>query len=171
MNQLPPLYSFAPIENRRARLSILGSMPGEASLRAGQYYAHPHNAFWPILGDLLHFDPALPYRQRTAALKASGIALWDVLLSCRRRGSLDADIDPRSLAVNDFSAFFKTHPRIRAVFFNGATAETCFRRYVPQAGLPADLVTRRLPSTSPAMASLNFAEKKEAWRMITAERV
>ncbi len=163
------IYSFAPIENRQAGLLILGSMPGEASLQAGQYYAHPRNAFWPILGACLHFDAALPYPQRIRAMKASGIALWDVLHSCRRRGSLDAAIDPQSQAVNDFEGFFQTHLRIRAVLFNGTTAETCFQRCVPKAWLPPNLIMRRLPSTSPAMASLTLAQKTEVWgRTITS---
>src|SRR3990172_6260586 len=116
------VQSFAPIETADARILILGSMPGEASLRANQYYAHPRNLFWRIMGELLGFDPASPYSQKVQALKSARIALWDVLHSCRREGSLDSGIDDGSLAPNDLAAFFLDHPGITRVFFNGAKA-------------------------------------------------
>lgn len=158
--------SFAPVADAGATRLILGSMPGEASLRAGQYYAHPRNQFWLILGELLGVDPGVPYADRLEALVTSGIALWDVLRSCRRPGSLDAAIDRDSIVPNDFAAFFTRHPQVRRVYFNGATAEACFRRLVlPQ--LPAgSLVYERLPSTSPAHAALNYEQKLAAWRAV-----
>ena len=87
------LYSFAPIADENARILILGSMPGQASLDAGQYYAHKRNLFWPIMAELLQFDVSASYEEKTAALRAAGIALWDVLQSCKREGSLDANIE------------------------------------------------------------------------------
>lgn len=158
----PRLRGFPPIARADATVLILGSMPSRVSLAAGEYYAHERNLFWPIMGRLLGFDPAAPYPERKRALLAARIALWDVLRSCVREGSLDADI--RQEEVNDFAAFFRRHRRIRRVFFNGGMAAACYRRHVlPQvSGLGLDC--RRLPSTSPAHASRPFADKLAAWR-------
>lgn len=158
--------SFPPIADADARILILGSMPGLESLRAHQYYAHPRNAFWTIMGELAGAAPALPYEERTQKLQAAGIALWDVLASCTRPGSLDADIAPDSIHPNDFAAFFKAYPHITWVYFNGTMAEQSFRKHVlPHlAHLPLHL--QRLPSTSPANASLRLEQKVEAWKTI-----
>jgi TDG/mug DNA glycosylase family protein len=162
----PRIRSFAPIARRDARVLILGSMPGVASLAANRYYAHPHNAFWPILAELLGFDRSLSYARRAAALKKRGIAVWDVLHSCEREGSLDTRIEAES--ANDFEAFFRAHPRVTRVYFNGAKAEASFRRHVlPR--LRTALRYTRLPSTSPAHAGLPFRRKLAAWRAILRE--
>src|SRR3954462_2146542 len=100
--------SFPPIESRTARVLVLGSMPGTASLRASQYYAYQHNAFWPIMGGLFGAGPEIPYAKRIAILRRAGLAVWDVLASCAREGSLDADIDEGSIVLNDFRTFFDT---------------------------------------------------------------
>src|SRR5690606_17885165 len=97
---MPRVQGFAPLAAARARIVVLGSMPGVASLRQQQYYAHPRNAFWPIASAVYGFDAAGAYAARSAALAASGIALWDVLQACVRPGSLDADIDPASIVPN-----------------------------------------------------------------------
>ena len=160
------IRSFPPIADEHARILILGSMPGKESLRAGQYYAHPRNAFWPIMGELAGAAPGLPYEQRTHKLKQAGIALWDVLASCTRRGSLDADIAPESIQPNDFATFFGAHPHIERVYFNGTMAEQSFRKHVlPHLPRPP-LRMERLPSTSPANASLRYEQKLEAWKTI-----
>ncbi|MCR4297283.1 MAG: DNA-deoxyinosine glycosylase [Gallionella sp.] len=161
------IQSFAPIEDADAKILILGSMPGEASLRAGQYYAHPRNLFWHIMGELLGTGPASPYVQRVQALKSARIALWDVLRSCRRKGSLDSSIDNDSLVPNDFAAFFLHHPKITRVFFNGIKAEACYRKRVRPFIDIGHIEYRRLPSTSPANASISSERKLEAWRAIT----
>lgn len=162
---MPRIHSFDPIAAPDAEVLILGSMPGRASLAAGQYYAHAQNAFWRILGELLGFDAHAPYPQRVAALRSARLALWDVLHSCERAGSLDAAIDRETLVANDFAGFLQAHPRIRRICFNGAAAETCFRRHVaPQ--LTQELQLLRLPSTSPAHAGMPYAQKLEAWRAI-----
>ena len=163
------IRSFPPVAAPDARRLILGSMPGEASLSAGQYYAHPRNAFWRIMGDLLGAGPALPYPARLARLAAAGIALWDVVADCERRGSLDAAIVRESVQANDFRHFFAEHPGIEQVFFNGTAAENLFRRHVlPRLDrVPREL--RRLPSTSPAHAARGYAEKLAAWSVIVAK--
>jgi hypoxanthine-DNA glycosylase len=142
-------------------------MPGIASLQAGQYYAHPRNAFWPILAALLGWPGSLAYAERLARLRTARIALWDVLQSCRREGSLDAAIDEGSIVPNDFGGFLLRHARITHVFFNGSKAESAFRRYVvPDLSCANPLVCERLPSTSPAHAARGFDEKLHAWRRV-----
>lgn len=161
------LRSFPPVASPGCRLLILGSMPGEASLRAGQYYAHPRNAFWPIMGALCGAGPALEYQQRLARLQAAGIALWDVLQRCTRAGSLDSAI--RDEVGNDFPAFFAAYPGIKRVFFNGAKAEAAFARHAAPALSHRGLATVRLPSTSPAHASLGLEAKCRAWSVICSD--
>jgi len=158
------LSCFEPIEDKRARVLILGSMPGKVSLATKQYYAHPHNAFWPIVSELLGFKKDAPYALRVLALKNARIALWDVLQSCMREGSLDTDIQASSEKANDFELFFQTHPDIRHVFFNGSKAENCFKRHVLKNLKSFSLSYVRLPSTSPAHASRSYAQKLEIWR-------
>lgn len=154
------------ISTRAARVLILGSIPGVESLARGEYYAHPQNLFWPFMEELFGIPRSLAYAQRARRLSASGIALWDVIESCERNGSLDSSI--RELAPNDFAAFFKAHPRIRAIFLNGKKAEAVFRRYVmPRLGEPGALKNYIvLPSTSPANASFSRAEKLATWTQI-----
>ncbi|MDT8319017.1 MAG: DNA-deoxyinosine glycosylase [Xanthomonadales bacterium] len=158
---------FPPIARPGARILILGSMPGRESLARQQYYAHPRNAFWPIVNDLLQIE-ASDYRQRTRQLAARGVALWDVLKACFRIGSLDSAIDENRIVSNDFDAFFAEHPRIGHLFFNGAKAEALYVKHV-RPKLPtqwAVLPATRLPSTSPAHASMSRADKTAAWRAI-----
>lgn len=158
---------FPPVGAPDARVLILGSMPGIASLDAGAYYAHPRNAFWPIIATLCGEPEVPPPSARAAVLRAHRIALWDVVLRCRRTGSLDAAIRPGSVEPNDFSDFFARHPALRQVLFNGTAAETLFRRHVlSRLELPAGVGLARLPSTSPANASWSYAHKLEAWRSV-----
>lgn len=159
--------SFAPLARPDARVLILGSMPGAESLRRRQYYAHPHNRFWPIMGALFDAGPELPYAERVARLLSRGVAVWDVLKRCERAGSLDGSIVPASEVPNDFARFLRAHPRIRAIFFNGAKAEQVFQRRVAPS-LPALPPRSRLPSTSPAHAGLPAAAKLAAWRQVEA---
>jgi len=163
--KIPPVLSFSPIADPDARVLILGSMPGKESLRAMQYYAHPRNAFWQIMGALLGAGPDMAYEARTQKLKAAGIAVWDVLASCVRVSSLDSDIDSDTLLVNDFDSFYGAHPKITDVFFNGAIAEKFYRKHI-QPQYPA-LNYQRLPSTSPAHAGMRYAQKLQAWEAVT----
>jgi hypoxanthine-DNA glycosylase len=122
------IYGFPPIAGPDARVLVLGSMPGVRSLAAGQYYANPQNAFWPILGQLFAWESGLDYATRTALLLRTRIALWDVLQAAERPGSLDAAIVAGSERANDFAAFFAAHPAIHSVFFNGTKAAASFNR-------------------------------------------
>lgn len=158
--------SFPPIAAPNAEILILGSMPGQASLAANEYYAHPRNGFWPIMAQLLNFDPKAPYAERLQALTLARIALWDVLHSCTRRGSLDANIDSDSSIANDFSAFLGQRPSIKRIFFNGAKAESTFIKHVTPKLDSSGILISRLPSTSPAHAALSFEEKLQAWKAI-----
>lgn len=158
------IQSFPPIAGSSARLLILGSMPGKASLDAGQYYAHPRNQFWRILGDIVGFDPLSDYAARTQALIEADIALWDVMKSCYRPGSLDAAIAKHSIVANNFNGFLADHPGVDTVFFNGATAEQAFRRLVLPELVERSLNLQRLPSTSPAHAALSYQQKLQCWR-------
>jgi TDG/mug DNA glycosylase family protein len=162
--------SFPPVAAPDARLLILGSMPGKVSLAASQYYAHRQNLFWRIMGELFGAGPELPYEHRLAILQQSGVALWDVLKECFRESALDADIVEDSIIANDFAGFFAQHPHIERVFFNGAKAEQAFRRYAlpTLTHLPA-LELVRLPSTSPANASIPLATRIAQWRQVKAE--
>jgi hypoxanthine-DNA glycosylase len=156
------LYGLPPIIGDGARALILGNMPSVMSLGMHQYYANPRNAFWRITGEIFGFDASAPYDSRTAALTANGIAVWDVLRSCRRAGSLDSAVEPDSMVANDFGVLVERYQEISQVFFNGAAAEKNFNRLVRVA---PDFRYRRLPSTSPAQ-TMSYADKLTAWRVI-----
>jgi len=151
------LVGLPPVIARGTRLLVLGSFPGVASLQAGQYYAHPRNHFWPLLGSLLDVDlAALPYRRRLAVLRARGIGLWDVYASCRRTGSLDQAIEDAEW--NDFDGLRRRAPALRHVAHNGGESARATRQLVE-----LGYTVWRLPSTSPANASWSFERKREAW--------
>jgi TDG/mug DNA glycosylase family protein len=160
--------SFPPIATETASVLILGSFPGDLSPKRQRYYAHPRNSFWQIMAELLDFDVKSAYLDRLEILKERKIALWDVLSCCQRTGSLDSAIEADSIVVNDFSDFFFNHPNLKATFFNGARAETEFRKRVaPEIPLQHQCSHLcRLPSTSPAMAALSVKQKTEAGRVI-----
>lgn len=155
--------SFNPIANKSAQILILGSMPGVLSLNKNQYYAHPRNAFWHIMADVFNFSAELLYEARTESLIASGVALWDVLHSCVRSGSLDSSIEAGSRVPNDFQLFFNYHPNIHKVGFNGAEAEKSFNKYVLPNINRKGISFFRLPSSSPAHA-VALEKKIEVWR-------
>ena len=159
-----PSSGFAPIARKDARILVLGSLPSEASLRAGEYYAHPRNAFWMIMKEIAGASGG--YEDRCQALMDSGIAVWDVLASSVRPGSLDADIRLSSAVPNDFGRFFVEHGELQIVCFNGRKAETMFRRFVMPSLLKCEVDFAVLPSTSPAYASVPVAQKLADWRGI-----
>jgi len=159
---------FPPIARRDADTLILGSLPGRKSLEMQQYYAHPQNVFWKLIGALYDADGTLPYTRRVRILTTHQIALWDVLAAAERPGSLDSAIVHRSALANDFAKFFRSHPRIRRVFFNGRKAEEMYRRFVvPNLGSGFEGMRYEcLPSSSPAHAGMSFAKKLDRWRKI-----
>jgi hypoxanthine-DNA glycosylase len=162
----PLLRGFPPVVDDDARVLILGSFPSALSLAAHQYYANPRNAFWPITGELFGFEANAPYEKRLAALRSHGVALWDVLHRCRRAGSADSAIDPKSLVVNDFARLFAGYPGIARVYFNGAKAAELYRRLAHPADPAERMDYRRLPSTSPAHVMPPGA-KLAAWQAIS----
>jgi hypoxanthine-DNA glycosylase len=166
------ITGFPPISRPDARLLILGSMPGRESLAQQRYYAHPRNGFWPIVSTLFNLS-ATDYEQLVQQLVQNRVAVWDVLKACFRKGSLDSDIDVKTIVSNDFQQFYIDHPKIRRVFFNGARAESIYRKHVlPGLGATsADLELVRLPSTSPAHAALSLDQKTKAWATLLEQEV
>ncbi len=159
------LRGMPPVGTPDARILILGSMPGAASLGAARYYAHPRNAFWPILTQLFGWPDGLDYAARLEALRKRRVALWDVVHECVRPGSLDSSIDAASVQANDLPAFLAAHPHIVRICLNGTAAHTLFRRHVlARHALPGDIELLRLPSTSPAHAAMTMQAKLSAWR-------
>ena len=158
------IFSFNPIIGEQPELLILGTAPSVQSLERRQFYGHPRNHFWPVICALLGLSLPDSYDQRTALLRNSGIALWDVAHSCIRPGSLDTNI--RETEPNDIPSLLQTHPTIRTVAFNGQTAQKLYDRFFPR--FP-DLLYLRLPSSSPipTAACRNLADKLEAWRALT----
>lgn len=158
------INSFAPIEGESAHVLILGSIPGAASLTAGQYYAHPQNAFWKIIGELLGISLVASYETRIEALQHAHIAIWDVLESCIRAGSMDAAIDLNTAKTNDIGALLRRQPLIHTICFNGSTAERIFNKKILPSLEDVSIKYIRLPSTSPAHASMSLENKVAAWR-------
>ena len=167
MNAAPPavpprLTGLPPVIGPQTRCLVLGSFPSEASLRAGQYYAHPRNQFWPLLSALwgLSGSEALqhrPYGERLEQVLAHGWGIWDVYGSCQRQGSLDSAIEEAQL--NPLERLRTWAPALQVIAHNGGESAR-HMRITRRLGLPVV----RLPSTSPANASWRFERKVEAWR-------
>jgi len=171
------VQSFTAISRPNARILVLGTMPSVASLSATAYYAHPRNAFWPIAISVLNsIDPSYelvsqwPYDNRKQLLIDHRIALWDVLAECERAGSLDTNIQRDSVKINDLAGFVSQHRSLRRIVFNGKTAASLYQQHASAVVTAALNAERRslefltMPSTSPAMASLNLSAKQQIWR-------
>jgi hypoxanthine-DNA glycosylase len=163
-----PINSFPPVIGESPHTLILGSIPGKASLDAQQYYAWPHNAFWPIMAELYGFDMSMEYSMRLQKLASCGILLWDVLKQCERSGSsLDSAIVPLTEIPNDIPQLLCAQPTIHALCFNGGKAWSSFRRHLLAQISDAERYQfHQLPSTSPAHARMNFAQKYAAWKQV-----
>ena len=156
---------FAAVESANARGLILGTLPSVKSLEQDEYYAHPRNCFWWIMGELVGALPELAYEVRLARLRSSGIALWDVCKAAERAGSSDAKIQMASIEANDFRSFLSHHPQIELICFNGQPAAKLFRaKAMPMLAGTRSIPQRVLDSTSPANARLTREEKLLRWR-------
>ncbi|MCB5190700.1 DNA-deoxyinosine glycosylase [Methylobacillus arboreus] len=161
------IHSFPPAITPNCRILILGSMPGKRSLEMQAYYAHQQNLFWPFINHLFNIPADTAYQQRLQLLNQQNIGIWDVLKECIRISSLDGDIEEASIIANDFSALLVQFPHIRHIFFNGSKAEQAFRRHVlKQQSIPAHLHYHKLPSTSPANASITRDNKFAQWQRL-----
>jgi len=162
------VISLAAVALTDAQVLILGSMPGQHSLARQQYYAHPRNAFWKIIAHLFDVNPDVSYADKLLALQQHKLALWDVIQRCERQGSLDSNITNASIISNDFASFFAHHPQIQHIFFNGSRAyQEYHKRVMPQLSKQwQSIACTRLPSTSPAMASLTLEQKLTIWAQI-----
>lgn len=158
-------HSFPYSANAQSKILILGSMPGAESLKRQEYYAFKYNAFWPIMGRLFNFDTVLPYQQRLSELLRHGIALWDVLAYCERKGSLDSAI--RNDKPNDILHFLESHKDITHIFCNGTSSFTSLKRHFPSLFSDASSIRIiKLVSTSPAAAQFTFDEKLAMYKII-----
>ena len=151
------IHSYDPVYRADATILILGTMPSVKSLEMGFYYAHERNAFWPIIARV--FDAALPQtvEEKKALVRENQIALWDVLASCERVGSLDSNI--RQYESNDIASLLEKCPLIKRILLNGGTAQTLFVRHFPN----ITIAREQMPSTSPAY-TLAFEKKYQAWQ-------
>lgn len=169
MTELPYLTGLPALAQPGCRILILGSMPSQQSLAEHQYYAHPRNQFWPLMQQIFGLSASGGYPERCQALMTAGIALWDVIGQCQRPGSLDSAIVKHSVRFNDLAGFYLQYPTLQQIWLNGGKALQCYRQYqgslpVEQARLLDALPCRPLPSSSPAHASLSFADKLALWQ-------
>lgn len=160
--------SFTYKVKSNAKVLILGSMPGDVSIAAVEYYAHPRNLFWDFMQQLLGVPRELDYEERLELLQDKGVALWDVLGACKRSGSLDSNIEAGSEQANDIPALLQQYSNIKAICFNGQKAYASFKRHILKSHSKLeeqyDLIP--LPSTSPANASVRIEDKLSAWKQI-----
>jgi hypoxanthine-DNA glycosylase len=159
---------LAPVVDQKSRVLVLGTLPGDESLRLQRYYSNPTNQFWRLLARVLGAPTGDTYEQRVAFLSDNGIALWDVLRSAERPGSTDAAI--MNPVPNDFVELFSEYPDLRRVAFNGGKAEALWRKYIaPSPDVPhSSLANRLLPSSSgsPGRHVLPFEEKVVRWKQL-----
>lgn len=163
------VFSFPALVAKGCRVLILGSMPGKRSLEQSQYYAHPRNLFWPLMGDLYGIGHELPYEDRIRVLQQRHVGIWDVLAECDRPGSLDGSIDIDTEIPNDIAGLLTRHPTINLIALNGGKAQQSFRRYIERT---LDAATRQrlrvlsMPSTSAANAGIPLAIKRAQWQRL-----
>ncbi|GGD34654.1 DNA-deoxyinosine glycosylase [Flavobacterium orientale] len=155
------IYSFPSISNPDAKVLVLGTMPGVASLQLNQYYGHSRNAFWKLLFIIFEDPYTNDYEQRKQLVLKHNLALWDVLQACVREGSLDSAITEE--VPNDFTSFLQTLPNLKLIVFNGQKAAKYFNKYVQVSNLYKQVT---LPSTSPANARISFEQQLKEWAVI-----
>jgi len=152
---------FPPLLGECPKVLILGTLPSVKSLEEQQYYGHPQNAFWWLMSKICSFEYGFSYSERVSHLLANNIAVWDVIQSCHRPGSLDSKIDQSTLVPNDFFKLLGEQSTIRAIVFNGQSACKLFNKFVDVGRWKGDLIV--LPSTSPANARMRRETKLEKW--------
>jgi len=162
------IHSFEPIVGPNPKILILGSMPSVKSLEAVEYYGHPRNQFWPLMGQILGADIPRehlkwPYKKKLTWIQSNGVSIWDVLKSCEREGSLDSDI--RNEVPNDIVLFLNEHPSIKLIVFNGGKAESAFKKFFKDIYASGLYEIVKMPSTSPAY-TLGFEKKLDQWLQI-----
>tara|TARA_R110002072_G_scaffold1130_10_gene9469 strand:+ start:40370 stop:40888 length:519 start_codon:yes stop_codon:yes gene_type:complete len=155
---------FKPLLGEAPKVLILGTMPSVQSLKTQQYYGHPRNAFWWIMSELCGFDNALSYSEKVSLILKHNIAVWDVIASCYRPGSLDSKIDQNTVTLNCLSELLEKYPSIQLIAFNGQAAEKLYKKFIDENDWQGDKVI--LPSTSPANAALTKENKLIKWLMI-----
>lgn len=162
------LTSFNCVAKADAKILILGTMPSIKSLQQHEYYAHPRNCFWDIMGEIIGFSRNLDYHSRLKKLSPAKIALWDVIASCKRKGSLDSNIENESITPNNFTELFSHCPDIKMIFFNGQPAAKLYKKHaLPTITEPFNAIpSLTLPSTSPANALWSYEKKLSAWQTI-----
>ena len=156
--------SFEPLLGQAPDVLILGTMPSVLSLKTQEYYGNPRNAFWWVMSELFNFDISQPYSKRVELLLESRVAVWDVIASCYRPGSLDSKIDQSTVTPNSLSLLLVQYPSIRLIAFNGQAAEKLFKKFIDDTDWQGDKIT--LPSTSPANAALKKEDKLSKWLAI-----
>lgn len=154
------ISSFAPIISTTSRILILGSVPGVKSLEMQQYYAHPQNQFWKIVFELIGEDFSKDYETRIETIRKNNIALWDVIDTCEREGSLDTKI--RNEEHNDITKILNDHPSISVIFCNG---QKSFKNLKKILGEESEIPVFVLPSTSP-LHTISFDKKLKEWEII-----
>ena len=161
------IHSFPPITSSNSRVLILGSVPSKVSLQLNQYYGHQRNLFWDFIEQFLKIKREIDYSERIIMLRKHGIAVWDVIKICTRTSSLDSDIDNSTIETNSFNEFLLKHPKIKTICFNGAKAESVFYKHVlPTLKYKGKINFIRLPSTSPANASIPISVKLKEWKAV-----
>ncbi len=153
------IYSFPPVIDHGCRVLVLGSMPSVVSLERGQYYGHKQNYFWPMMYDIFDEPYSDDFEEKKAMLLRHSIALWDVLASCEREGSLDSRITDET--PNDIRALLAAYPSIQYILFNGGKAQQSFQKHFPD--LLAQYSWKQMPSTSPAH-TMKRDEKRKKWK-------
>lgn len=156
---------FAGEFTQYTKVLVLGSLPGQASLAAQQYYAHPRNSFWPIMSELFHINTN-DYDERLAQLKAADIGLWDVYANAVRPGSLDAAIEQKTAVLNDFSEIKNHCPALALIACNGKKAFEVFSKKIWSTIASEQVKVLAMPSTSPAYAAMSFEQKLSCWSVI-----
>jgi hypoxanthine-DNA glycosylase len=158
---------FSPIIGDYPRVLILGSMPSQKSLEKQEYYGHPQNAFWKIMAQLFDFSVDLNYTKRAKLVSSQGVAIWDVIHSCVRPGSLDSSIQKNTVVENKIPEFLELHSGIRNILCNGGTAYQLFQKHFKSwLSENSKVIIHKMPSTSPAHASLSFDKKFKIWKEV-----